>query len=371
MLNEFKVYLMFVVKIAFLLLPVVYLAGNGYLFMRVWQAMNGVPVWIKVVVAVVFWLTAFSLFATIGLRDSDVPEFMLKWMYRAGSVWIAFLLYMVLFLAVFDVAGYFIPSLKHSLLLALPLTMCILCYGYIDYRHPRVEHIDISLDNQRDIPPVRIAAVSDIHLGYGTSVSALRRYVELINAQNPDIVLIVGDLIDNSVRPLLHEPYSDVLSELKAPMGIYMVPGNHEYISGIKDCEEFLRRTPVQLLRDSVVTLPGGLQIIGRDDLSNRERKPLELLLEAADRTHPVIVLDHQPYDLVKTDSLAVDIQISGHTHRGQIWPLNWLTDCLFEQSHGYRKWKHSHIFVSSGLSLWGPPFRIGTHSDMAIIDVR
>ena len=85
----------------------------------------------------------------------------------------------------------------------------------------------------------------------------------------------------------------------------------------------------------------------------------------------PTIVLDHQPYDLAKTDSLGVDIQISGHTHNGQIWPLNWFTDYIFEQSHGYHKWSRSHIFVSSGLSLWGPPFRIGTRGDMAVIELR
>lgn len=358
-------------KMMFLMLPVVYLAGNAYLFIRVWQTMNCVPIWAKAIVTVLFWLTAFSLFASIGLKDANIPDLLLSWMFRIGSVWMVFLLYMVLLLTVFDVAGVFLPLPKPHLLLALPLTLCILCYGYINYRHPRVEHIDISLDKNQEISPTRIAAISDVHLGHGTSVSVLREYVELINSQNPDIILIVGDLIDNSVRPLLHRPYPEALTELKAPMGIYMVPGNHEYISGIKACTEFLENTPVHLLRDSIVTLPGGIQIIGRDDRSNRERKPLEQLLETTDRTLPTIVLDHQPYDLAKTDSLGVDIQISGHTHHGQIWPLNRITDHLFEQSHGYRKWSHTHIFVSSGLSLWGPPFRIGTHSDLAVIDIR
>ena len=93
--------------------------------------------------------------------------------------------------------------------------------------------------------------------------------------------------------------------------------------------------------------------------------------MEITDRNRPVIVLDHQPYELAKTDSLGVDLQISGHTHRGQIWPLTKITDLLFEQSHGYRKWSHSHIWVSCGLSLWGPPFRIGTDSDIAVIDLN
>lgn len=357
-------------KIIFMMLPLVYLAGNGYLFLRVWQAMSTVPVWCKVIVCILFWFAAFSLFAAIGLRDAQVPDVLLKWMSHVGSVWMAFLLYMVMLLVLFDVVGIFIPIFKPSLLYALPVTLCILCYGYVNYKHPKVEHIDISLEKNHDFSPIRIVAISDVHLGHGTGVSALKGYVELINSHNPDLILIAGDLIDNSVQPLLHEPYAEVLSSLKAPMGIYMVPGNHEYISGIDACAEFLAGTPVRMLRDSVVMLPGGLQLIGRDDFSNRERKSLEELLAAVDMNSMTILLDHQPYGLKESDSLGVDLQVSGHTHHGQLWPLSWITDILFEQSHGYRKWSHSHIYVSSGLSLWGPPFRIGTSSDMAVIRI-
>ena len=354
-----------------MILPLIYLAGNGYLFIRTWQAMNSFPLWVKVVVSVLFWTVAFALFASVGLRDASVPDTILRWMFRLGSVWMVFLLYVVMLLVVFDMAGIFVPALKPSLLYALPLTLCILAYGYINYRNPKIEHLDINLEKEYDCSPLRIVAVSDVHLGYGTGVSSLKKYVELINSQNPDLILIAGDLIDNSVKPLLQEPFAEALSTLKAPMGIYMVPGNHEYISGIEASADFLKDTPVRLLRDSMVTLPGGMQIVGRDDRSNRSRKPLEELMEMADRNRPVIVLDHQPYELSKTDSLGVDLQISGHTHRGQIWPLTKITDLLFEQSHGYRKWSHSHIWVSCGLSLWGPPFRIGTDSDIAVIDLN
>lgn len=84
-----------------------------------------------------------------------------------------------------------------------------------------------------------------------------------------------------------------------------------------------------------------------------------------------VFSLNHQPYSLAETDSLKVDLLLCGHTHRGQVFPLNLITDKLYEQSHGYRKWSYSHIWVSSGLSLWGPPFRIGTQSDFAVIDIK
>ena len=179
--------------------------------------------------------------------------------------------------------------------------------------------------------------------------------------------MIAGDLIDNSVVPLYTENMMEELSELKAPLGIYMVPGNHEYISGIKASARFIQDTPIQLLRDSVVTLPNGMQLIGRDDRSNTARRSLQELMAGIDKSNPIILLDHQPYKLTESEAAGVDLQFSGHTHRGQVWPMNWVTDHIYEQSHGYRQWGNSHIYVSSGLSLWGPPFRIGTESDMAV----
>ena len=160
------------------------------------------------------------------------------------------------------------------------------------------------------------------------------------------------------------------LAELKAPLGIYMVPGNHEYISGIRKSMQFINETPIRLLRDEIVTLPGGIQIIGRDDRSNTSRLSLQELAKNMDPAKPVILLDHQPYDLSDTEKAGIDLQFSGHTHRGQVWPISLITDHLFDQSYGYRRWGNSHIYVSSGLSLWGPPFRIGTDSELVVFNI-
>lgn len=353
-----------------LILPIVYVAANGYLFWRVLQAMSGLPVWVKIIIGVLFWTAAFSLFISIGMRNVQVPEIVLKTMFRIGSIWLVFLLYSVLLLIFFDILRLIVPSVGPALRYALPLTCALLVYGYVNYLHPKVEHIDITLDKEFEGGGFTAVAVSDIHLGYGTGPKMLKRYVDLINAQKPDAVLIAGDLIDNSIRPVLNAPYADILAGIEAP--VYMVPGNHEYISGIKECAAYIdEQTGIKLLRDSIMTLPNGIQVVGRDDRSNRGRLPLADLLEDVSSDRPVIVLDHQPYDLAKTVSLGVDIQISGHTHRGQVWPLSRITDIMYEQSHGYRKWRNSHIYVSSGLSLWGPPFRIGSSSDLAVLKIR
>ena len=355
--------------IFFIILITVYLGGNTYIFYRGAQALSGLPGGIKISLAVLFWLAALSIIGTMLTRNIKMPVFLSHAMYEVGTGWLIFTLYMVLFLLAFDLLKLCRVPFNYGFILSLIFTVALLGYGYYNYRHPKTNIINIALDKPLadDAKPVKIVAVSDLHLGNGTGKTALKRYVKMIGEQNPDLILIAGDLIDNSVVPLYTENMMEELSELKAPLGIYMVPGNHEYISGIKASARFIQDTPIQLLRDSVVTLPNGMQLIGRDDRSNTARRSLQELMAGIDKSNPIILLDHQPYKLTESEAAGVDLQFSGHTHRGQVWPMNWVTDYIYEQSHGYRQWGNSHIYVSSGLSLWGPPFRIGTESDMAV----
>lgn len=354
-----------------LVMMVLYVAGNGYVFWRLWQVMSPLPMALRVGVAVAFWVVAMLFFVAMAMRNSEHCPALTKTMMWLGTTWMVFILYMVLATALFDILHLFIPALNHGVLYALGITTALLVYGNINYHHPCVEHLDIKVDKRMEDDNIRMVMASDIHLGYGTDRRALERYVAMINSQKPDVVVIVGDLVDNSIVPVRRERMGEVLDRIEAPEGVYVVAGNHEYISGIEACEAFLRDTKVTLLRDSVVTLSSGIQIVGRDDRMNRHRKSLEELVAEVDMSRPVVVLDHQPYDIATSNTLGVDIHLSGHTHRGQIWPLSLLTDAMYDQSHGYRRWSHTHAYVSSGLSLWGPPFRIGTHSDMAVIDIR
>lgn len=424
-----------------IVLPLAYMCGNIYVLVRLWHGLSmhfnrmgmgcnfALPVWVRIIVMAIAAVAACSLFISIGIRHNEVPYWLMKLLHVTGSVWMLFTFYMIMLLLPLDIARAVIPALKSAAWFtsakvfwgASALVAMVLIAGYINYINPKVVNLKLTL--QHNLPlsdsslqtgtelnhnPLKIAAISDVHLGYGTGRSLIRRYVKMINEQEPDIVLIVGDLIDNSTKPVKAKGLHKELDSIKAPLGIYMVPGNHEYISRIRDCKELIAETSIILLQDSIVTIPlqtdicsnaneaanaPVLKIIGRDDRMNSfRRKSLETLLaEAKEENLPAngnnsdtltgtgnsgkgeiytIVLDHQPYDLALTDSLGIDIQISGHTHRGQIWPFNLLTDKLYEQSQGYRKWSHSHIYVSSGLSLWGPPFRIGTNSELVVLEV-
>lgn len=353
---------------------VCFFIGNTYIFIKALQTIKRAHRVVKVVFGVLFWVLSLQLFIVIALRNTSLPEFLPKIMFSIGTTWMVFVLYMTLALLGVDIVKrLFLRNLRHSFLIALGITATILTGGYINNLTPRVEKIEIKLDKPLK-GTTTIVAVSDLHLGYGTGKEKLKKFVKMINEENPDLIIIGGDLIDNSLVPLYNEKMDEELRELRAPMGIYMAPGNHEYISGIEESFRFLERTPIRMLADSVVTLPNGLQLILRDD-KHRDRdsksySSLEYLMAKVDKGRASFLVEHQPIQLSQIDEKEIDIVFCGHTHHGQIWPGNIATDIIFEQSHGYRKWNHSHIVVSSGLSLWGPPIRIGTKSDMIVFKV-
>ncbi|MDH6306238.1 putative MPP superfamily phosphohydrolase [Parabacteroides sp. PF5-5] len=355
----------------FIVIFSVYFSGNLYVFYRGWQAISGLPIGLKITLAILYWLAMLSFLLLIK-RDGSIPATLGHYLHQVGTGWLVFTLYMVICLLVIDFLKLFHLQYAYSFFIAFGLVACVLIYGFIHYKHPKITQLDIHIDKPIDSPDkqLKVVAVSDVHIGYGTDKPALKKYVDLINAQQPDLILIAGDLIDNSIAPLRQQRLDEELSQLKAPLGIYMAAGNHEYISDMQGSIDFLANTPIHLLQDSAVTLPNRLQIIGRDDRSNSRRLPVSELMQKANSEWPSILLDHQPMELEKTAAAGVDLQISGHTHAGQVWPITLVTKRMFELSYGYLKKGNSHFYTSSGLSLWGPPFRICSSSEMVVFNL-
>lgn len=341
--------------------------ANIYLYHRLVQWLPTPHRSLRIVIALLLVFLSVSFVAAMMMRHANVQEWLVKSLYSMGAVWLVFMLYMVLFLLAADVLRLLLPNFRHGLPFAVVSTVLLMTYGYWNRCHPRVQHVDIPLKGWKSDQPLTVVGISDVHLGDGTGRNRLSEYVDLINDLKPHVILIAGDLIDNSLYPLKSQNMLVDLNRLYAPHGIYMVPGNHEYIAKIWNVERYLRQTPITFLRDSVVMLPQGITIIGRDDRNNNRRLPLENLFFTAGDKKPIIVIDHQPTEIAHADSLGASLVFCGHTHRGQLWPLTWLTDVLFEQSHGYRLWQNAHAYVSQGLSLWGPPFRIGSHSEVVV----
>jgi len=161
----------------------------------------------------------------------------------------------------------------------------------------------------------------------------------------------------------------------KCKDGLLAITGNHEFIGGAKRTIPYIESKGIRILKDEIVTIQGGIQLIGRLDRDSRrfygkERLSLEELMKQIDKTKPVILLDHQPFRLEESEKNGIDLHLSGHTHNGQIWPLNYITRKIFELSYGYIKKGSTHFIVSSGYGLWGPRIRSGSRSEVLLINI-
>lgn len=336
-----------------------------------WKAMHRTHIAAKIAATLLIAAATMSFFVAMAMmQNNDMPVALIKWLFRTGSAWLPISLTAAATMFLLDIARVFFPAIRGTVWWSMGVAALFFAYGNYNYHHPKAVEIDITIEKpmERDL---KIAVVSDLHLGYGTGKGELKKYVKLINSHNPDVILIAGDLIDNNLRPVRHERMEEELSQLRAPLGIYMAAGNHEYISNIDECEEFLSHTPIKMVRDSVISLPCGTQIALRNDTYNKKRISLKKLYKNIDHSKPVILVNHRPEQIEESATAGTDLMVCGHTHNGQVWPGNIIVSNLYKQSHGYRKWDNTHVWVSSGLSLWGPPVRIGTESDYGIITLR
>jgi predicted MPP superfamily phosphohydrolase len=349
-----------------------YILGNVYVFVRGIHALGQITVFFKTLLAIIYFICSLLPFAFFFLRNAKyVPFSVGHFIYQFGTSWLVFVLYMVIFLAATDLFRLFNRNFSCGFIVSFSFTICLFIYGYINNKRIDKQTFDININKSPNgARSLKIVAISDWHLGLGSSKTDINSVISKINREKPDIILIAGDLIDNSVPMLNFQQTDKDLNRLKASEGIFMVPGNHEYISGMEACKRFIRKTKIELLMDSLITLPCGLQIIGRDDRSNHKRMSAVDWKNIIDRNKPTIILDHQPIHLKDAQTVGADIQISGHTHHGQIIPLSWLTDYMFDIGYGFAKRNGTNYYVSSGVSLWGPPFRIGTNNEIVVFNI-
>jgi predicted MPP superfamily phosphohydrolase len=190
-------------------------------------------------------------------------------------------------------------------------------------------------------------------------------------------VLIAGDVVDDSPKPMERKHLGELLAQLNAPLGVYYVQGNHELYGNFSHTIHYLQRHGLTALLDTALLIDDSFYVVGRLDRSNgrgfeagKNRKTLEELLAGIDQSKPVILLDHQPYELDKTVAAGVDVQLSGHTHRGQMWPLTLITKRMYEVDHGYLRKGGTHFYVTEGIGTWGPKVRIGTRSEIVLLKI-
>lgn len=268
----------------------------------------------------------------------------------------------------------FMPSAKAAFLAPLILALVFSVYGYFEAL--RIRHHEIVIRTSK-IPAspgrLRIAQISDVHLGLIVRQERVERILQVIREADPDILISTGDLVDGQIDSLANP--ADAFAEIRPRYGKFAVTGNHEFYAGLPHSLEITRRAGFTLLRGEVATIPNLITIAGIDDPTGKhfglKPTPQETeLLSGLPRDTFILLLKHQPS--VAENALGLyDLQLSGHTHNGQIFPFKLLVRIFFSRVTGrYDLSKGSHLYVSQGTGTWGPPIRFLTRPEVTIIDL-
>jgi uncharacterized protein len=343
------------------------------------------------ILKVVLWTIIFAYPAGRILErfiNSDFTTILVK----IGSFWMGAMLYLILIFLFVDIlrgVNQLLPFTAYLNFKTNPeyrliaiksvyiITLIVLIAAFINSRTPRVNHFSLKTGKSfGEIEKLQIVAVSDIHLGTLISNNRLNHLVEKINSQNPDIVLLVGDVFDEDIASVVNNGMGKYFEQIKSKKGVFAVPGNHEYFGGIEKKLAYLKAHGVIVLKDSTALIDDIFYLVGRDDrqsnyTTGKQRKSIPELMESIDKSKPIILLDHQPFKLNESAENGVDLQISGHTHNGQLWPFNYITKAIYELSSGYKKIGNTHFIVSNGYGTWGPPMRLGNRPEILVIDLK
>jgi predicted MPP superfamily phosphohydrolase len=365
----------------------IYSLVNIYLFFK---GYNAIPCLKnnRFIYAITFFLLA-GLFIVAKILESKHSSVITDALNIIGGFWLAFMLYGFLFFLLSDIILLIlrIPGIvkgdsillfrKWSFVFIISASASLIIGGFINAIIPFTREYNLTINKSAGpVKTLRIAAVSDIHLGSIIRKRSLKKMSGIIKDLKPDLVLLLGDIVDGEIGPVMRGDLLQYFSYPDCTDGLYAITGNHEFIGGAARTIPYIESKGIRILKDEIVTLKGGIQLIGRIDRDSyrfyrKERLSLDELMKQADTTKPIILLDHQPFHLDETAKYGVDLQLSGHTHNGQMWPLNYVTKMIYELSYGYLKKGNTNFIVSSGYGLWGPRVRLGSRSEVLLINIK
>ncbi|GAB6280664.1 MAG: hypothetical protein STSR0007_07550 [Thermovirga sp.] len=253
------------------------------------------------------------------------------------------------------------------------MTVISVAAGRWNAIHPVLREYEITLRGTPQEAPVRVVVATDLHVGILVKNHWLSRMIEVINSASPDVVLLVGDIVDSDATHAQEERLSEELASISAPLGVYAVLGNHEFYSGAQEAVRSYEAGGVRVLRNESVVIGDAFILVGRDDRTSLrmglDRLPLAEI-PGVNGSLPVIVMDHTPSDLDEARKAGVALQVSGHTHRGQLWPFNYVTDHIFEQDWGFLRKGETLYYVSCGVGVWGPPIRTSSRPEVVLLKI-
>lgn len=376
--------------IFFSILLIIYGAVNYYVFIRGLQSIPLNSLYRKFYISLFLFL-ALSYIVGRFLEKISLPQ-ITDFLIWVGSFWIGAIFYFFLIILLLDllriinhlvpifpsvISGNYLKVKQYLFFVVIASVLGILIYGNLNTLFPKVKNVDITISKSMGgLKSLNIVAVSDIHFGSVVGKQSLEKIVNIINSLDPDIVLLLGDIVDGDITSIINNNEGESLKNIKSKFGVFAITGNHEYICGIDKACQFLKKNGAVILRDTSVLINNMFYILGREDrtiqrFTNRKRKPLKDLMTDVNRNYPIILMDHQPINLEESNDNGIDLQLSGHTHHAQLWPLNYITEAVYEISWGYLKKNNTHIYITCGVGTWGPPIRIGSWPEIVNIKLK
>lgn len=374
----------------FIIFFTVYTAINSYVFIRGWQVIAAYPM-LKPIYAILFILLAYGYILAKILYKYLSPTFY-DVLLGAGAIWFAFLVYFLLSILLIDIIRlqdswfHFLPAYIHNnyeyvkkitAVIVLAFVGLIVFLGNLNKRDIEIRNLEITLPKgESKLSYLNVVMASDIHLSPIDGERLLTRIVDKMNSLNPDIVLLAGDIVDDKAEVLQSRGIGESFKRLEPKYGVYSITGNHEFINEVETCVRYAENFGIKFLRDSSQLIDSSFYLIGREDaakpqFTGKQRKSLDKIVKLLPNNYPKILLDHTPFKLEQAEHNGIDLQLSGHTHHGQIWPANIITNMIYELSWGYKKKGNTHYYVSSGAGTWGPPVRTGSNSEIVNIKVK
>lgn len=330
----------------------------------------------------------FSVFLFGFIFRTVLPDEIMVPIQLICNTWYISMLYITLSLLVVELLRlsdrylHWFPSWVHKNMKQVKLFLfglvalivsCLMYKGNQVVNHPVVRHLYLTLPKgscPRD--SVKIVMMADLHIGEMIGKTLAQRFVHLSNEQHPDMVVMVGDILDYESRFAEKAAIEEDLQQLKAPLGVYMVKGNHEYRANWEAKNRWFKKTGATMLVDSVVMPDSAFYLIGRDDYVNKKnRATVHELVKQLDPDKPMIMLDHQPFSFAEAAMNGIDLGLYGHTHNGQYWPYPLFMKLIFECPYGYYRKGNAQFYVTSGIGFAGPPYRIGTVSELVVLHIR
>jgi uncharacterized protein len=360
------------VFIFIILTAVVVIVGHAFLFFS-WVKFFGITALLTkkilaialAVLSLSFVITSLLIFWHENAATDIVYTLASTWL---GTMWYLFLATSVMWL-VFWIArpGGIAVNLKMINGVLLLLAFSYAAYGMWNAQHPVIKRIEVSIPNLPATWQGRTAVqISDVHLGAINRTDFFRKVINKIKSVNPDIIFITGDLFDGGGRDLHTLP--DPLNELRPPLGMYFITGNHETYINVDKALAALQGIKMTILRDQIVDVDG-VQIVGIDYPIPGQSKDFSAVLNKIDRTKPNITLYHEPAHLHEFKQAGVNVLLSGHTHRGQMWPFELVTQAVYHHyDYGLRQDGDFTVYTSTGVGTWGPPMRTGNRPEIVAI---